>query len=181
MINLQPNEKILLTLHKHWIIFAAKMASVLMLGLLPLFLFAVPPSFIAAALPQHVWYPLSLLASALWWLILLLFFYVEWLDYWLDVWIITNLRIIDIEHHGLFRREASEFYISQVQDVTIETPGFLGTMFGFGNITVQTAGEVNFSAQYIVNVESAKKCILDCSYNARLLEQQGKHATYPLG
>jgi hypothetical protein len=57
------------------------------------------------------------------------------------MWVITNERIINIEQEGLFKRTTSELDLASVQDATSEVRGFLQTMFSYGNVFVQTAGE----------------------------------------
>ncbi|MHA1748185.1 MAG: hypothetical protein ACTSYF_06020 [Promethearchaeota archaeon] len=90
-----------------------------------------------------------------------------WTVYYLNVLIITNKRIIDVEQHSLFRREVSEFMLVKVQDVTIEIPNFTASLFKFGNIIVQTAGEKNFSSHHIPHIREAKRLILEYSHRAQ--------------
>jgi len=61
--------------------------------------------------------------------------------YFLDRWVVTEKHIIDIEQKSLFYRTFSKQEISRIQDVTSEVRGFFQTMFNFGNVTIQTAGE----------------------------------------
>jgi uncharacterized membrane protein YdbT with pleckstrin-like domain len=82
------------------------------------------------------WMGLTLYGLFVW-----LFFFAQWLDFYLDVWILTNQRIINIELKGLFSRTVAELDISQIEDVTTETKGFFATMFNMGDVYVQTAGE----------------------------------------
>jgi uncharacterized membrane protein YdbT with pleckstrin-like domain len=63
-----------------------------------------------------------------------------WTDYYLDVWIVTNRRVIDVEQRGLFSREIATMQLSKIQDITTEVKGFLPTLIGFGDVHVQTAG-----------------------------------------
>ncbi|MDD5438223.1 MAG: PH domain-containing protein [Patescibacteria group bacterium] len=57
-----------------------------------------------------------------------------------DVLIVTNLRIVDIDQHGLFSRHVSEANLSAIQDVSWKKQGFWQTLFRMGSVTVQTAG-----------------------------------------
>lgn len=61
--------------------------------------------------------------------------------YYLTVWVITNLRIVDISQKGFFNRHVSSFLLIRVQDLTTEVSGLLGTLIGFGRLSVQTAGQ----------------------------------------
>lgn len=70
-----------------------------------------------------------------------LFFYTAFVNYFLDIWIVTNDRIIDIHQHGLFARTIAELDLFRVQDVTSECHGLFATIFDFGNVYIQTAGE----------------------------------------
>jgi len=70
-----------------------------------------------------------------------LFFYTAFVNYFLDMWIVTNDRIIDIAQKGLFSRTIAELDLFRVQDVTSEQHGLFATMFDFGNVFIQTAGK----------------------------------------
>jgi len=70
-----------------------------------------------------------------------LFGFLLWIDYYFDVWIITNERIIDIEQKGLFNRHVSELNFSNIQDVTITVEGIIPTMLNYGEVFIQTAAE----------------------------------------
>lgn len=66
-------------------------------------------------------------------------FFSFFIDYYLDLWIVTNDRIVDIEQFGLFARTISELDLYQIQDVTTEIHGILATIFQYGNVAVKTA------------------------------------------
>ena len=82
----------------------------------------------------------SVFGYAIWILILWVVFFIEWTDYYLDLWIVTDRRIIDIEQKGFFYREVTSFSFRQIQDITVETRGFIETFFKFGTLHIQTAG-----------------------------------------
>ncbi len=73
-------------------------------------------------------------------LFILVFALTGFYDYYLDVWYITNQKIIDVEQRGLFNRKISTFRLDMIQDTTIEVPGILATFIGYGDIHIQTAG-----------------------------------------
>lgn len=70
----------------------------------------------------------------------LVFGLTQFFDYYLDVWIVTNERIVDIQLKGLFSRTTSETRLYRVQDVTAEMKGIGATVFDYGTVHVQTAG-----------------------------------------
>ena len=83
---------------------------------------------------------LKVFAYSVYLILLWVFFFIEWTDYYLDVWVVTDKRIVDIEQKGFFHREITSFNYEQIQDITIETRGFIETLFKFGTLHVQTAG-----------------------------------------
>ena len=70
-----------------------------------------------------------------------LYGFMLWIDYFFDIWIITSERIINIEQKGMFARKASELRFQKIQDITTEVSGFMPTIFNYGDVRIQTAGE----------------------------------------
>ncbi|MFA6161160.1 MAG: PH domain-containing protein [Patescibacteria group bacterium] len=87
---------------------------------------------------------LFVMGGGLFFLFVVMFLYQHFLDYWLDMWIVTDQRIINIEQNGLFSRTTSELRLYRVQDVTSEVNGFVRSMLDFGMVYVQTAGEKEY-------------------------------------
>ena len=83
-----------------------------------------------------------------------------WIDYYLDALVITNKRILSANQEGLFKHTVSEFRLERVQDVTIEIPNFVATFFHYGNISIQTAGEISFSIKEVPQPHQARDLIL---------------------
>lgn len=136
-IHQKPNEKIELMLRRHPITFTAKIALVIILLAIPF----VVGLFLEESLLAHpFWRPVFLLFGSAYTLIILAFFHALFIDYYLDIWVVTNDRILDIHQSGLFKRTVSELDLKQVQDVTSETAGFFGTFLNYGNVGIQTAG-----------------------------------------
>ena len=72
------------------------------------------------------------------------FFMMQWVFWYLDAWMITEHRLIDVQLVTLFNRRVSHLPLNQVQDVRVQTRGSLASLFGFGDITVQSAGKEGF-------------------------------------
>jgi hypothetical protein len=53
----------------------------------------------------------------LWVLTLWIFFFLDWTKYYLDVWYVTQKRIIIIDQKALFDREISNVRFDKIQDV----------------------------------------------------------------
>jgi uncharacterized membrane protein YdbT with pleckstrin-like domain len=140
MITFTENEKIILMLRRHWVIISLKITAVIIFAAIP---FIIYP-FVIKLVPWFSINPrknLLYLIALIYYMFLWLYFFLSWLDYYLDVWIVTNKRIVDIEQKGLFSREVSEFSVYRVQDVTVEVRGIFPTLFHYGDVHIQTAGE----------------------------------------
>ena len=96
------------------------------------------------------------------------FLFIILIDYYLDVWIVTDERIVDIEQRGLFRREVSELLLENIQDLTTEITGVIPTVFDYGNLYIQTAGKrERFQFQSIPHPERVRDLILVLSEEKR--------------
>jgi len=82
--------------------------------------------------------------------------FVWWLrnffDYFLDAWIITNEGIIDVAWHGWFHRESARILYSDIQGVSYEIKGVVGTLLQVGTISVE-----KISTGDSVSLESVKR------------------------
>jgi len=103
---------------------------------------------------------------ALYFLALILYLFVLWSDYYLDVWIITNKRLIDIEQKGLFNRHISEMHMRNIQNVSISIRGIVQTLLRFGDIVVETAAQGEFRIRDAPDLYGAKDLILKYSHHA---------------
>lgn len=144
MINLHENEIVLAVIRKHWVIFVFEVSVVLALVFLPLvivpFLYLVDlPPEVVANFAEVV--GLFMYFYFLWLIAIAHIVTVIWTDYFLDIWVVTNQRIIDLEQLGLFHRRISSCRLDLIQDVTISIPGVFATFVKYGNIHVQTAGQ----------------------------------------
>jgi len=133
MIQLESKEVIIYTARKHWFIFLIEIIFVLAA--------AVVPALIIYFVLETGITNLIIFLYLIWLLILWIVMTLIWTDYYLDVWYITNQRIIDVEQRGLFNRKISTFRLDMIQDTTIEVPGILATLIGYGDIHIQTAGQ----------------------------------------
>lgn len=141
LINLGPNERIVMKLRRHILVFFGQFVLILVLGLVPLgagyIINAVHPEWFVGPIGQP---GLTLLASA-YYLNVWLFALAIFTDYYLDAWIVTNERVVDIQQTGLFSRTVAELELQRIQDATSDVKGILPSIFGYGNIYIQTAGE----------------------------------------
>jgi hypothetical protein len=60
--------------------------------------------------------------------------------YYLNLWVVTNHRIVDVRQKGFFDREVSSLLLNRVQDVMVDTEGVMFSLLDIGDIFVQSAG-----------------------------------------
>lgn len=81
-----------------------------------------------------------LFINLLWYCLLFSYVFMNVL-YWLfNVGLITNIRVIDVDYSLIVHKEVTEAVLEGIPDATARTAGFLGTLFSYGDVHVQTQG-----------------------------------------
>jgi uncharacterized membrane protein YdbT with pleckstrin-like domain len=76
-------------------------------------------------------------------------------------WIVTSDSITQITQTGLFSKQTSQLSLANLEDVTFEQNSLLQTMFGFGLLRVETAGErAKFSFPFCPNPSNCAREII---------------------
>ena len=97
--------------------------------------------------------------------ILLLVVLMMWGVIW--VWrrnrvVVTNERLVDISQNGLFSKKVSTLSLAKIQDVSAKVNGPWQTLFQFGTVIVQTAGErENFVLDFLPAPYQTEQYILE--------------------
>jgi hypothetical protein len=161
---LEPGEHVVLESRKHWFLFLGE--------LLPYAIFMVAPLALPKLLlliPQLSGYATifdyhTITARAVLGIWLLGVWTAAWgafTRYYLNAWILTNMRIVNIKQFAYFNRQVSSLFLTRVQDVTTDVAGVLSSLLGIGTIKVQTAGEDSeFVMQGIPRPEMMRDVIL---------------------
>jgi len=154
-------EEIIRVIHRHWFdIFQQFFVIIIVAVLLFGGLFILPRLFPAFQEPEL--YPLLVFLETTFALLVWIYAFLIWVDYFFDVWIITSERVVNIEQKGLFMRNVSELKYSKIQDVTSEVEGFFQTILNYGDVHVQTAGEeARFIFRQIPDPYGVKNIIME--------------------
>lgn len=126
-------EKIILMLRAHpitnlgWIV----------LSLLALFVPAFWEFLPADLLPTKFWWA----GIVLWYMVVALFVVEKFLDWYFNVYIVTDERVVDIDFYGLVYRNMTVTQLNKLQDVNFKQTGGIAAMFNYGDVFLQTAGE----------------------------------------
>ena len=108
------------------------------------------------------WENIIILATSIYLLLIQALMIYGFVDYYLDVYIVTDRRIVDISQNGFFKRSISELNLRQIQDVSANVSGFASTLLHFGDVHIQTAAErPNFSFLGVPHPYEVSKKILD--------------------
>ncbi|TAK04132.1 PH domain-containing protein [Patescibacteria group bacterium] len=162
--NQQEGEKAALFLHRHWLTLVSIAAVFGLLTLLPLAIAVEFADALATFLSDPILGPLLTVVMSIYYLGVWLVTFFEYADYELDIWIVTNERIIDVEQKGLFNRVASELHLANIQDVTTEVKGMLATFLDYGDVYVQTAGQKDrFIFKHVPHPNKVKETIIELS------------------
>ncbi len=128
-------EKVVLILRRHPITNLRWVFIAILLSLAPLLLSYFP---IIDFLPPNF----RLVSLIGWYMIVFAFVFENFLSWFFGVNIITDERVVDIDFYNLIYKEVSDTNIDKIQDVTYRVGDVLGTLLNYGDVLIQTAGEV---------------------------------------
>lgn len=182
-IHLEHDEEILLVVRKHWFILFCDVIWPILLLIVPtsVYLFAGDRVLETTMLVEfHYKYAAALFLISLWALLAWMMLFLVWTDYYLDMWIVTDRRVITIDQQGFFRRKIASFRYEQMQDIQIDINGIIATLLDFGNIRAQTAGhEVDFKIIGAPDPREIKATILEVADQAVVKRHAGSHGMAP--
>lgn len=144
-INLEPDETVLVMVRKHWFVLASELFRAVALAFLPLvlmigILFVPENNYIPSSLSGY--YAITTFASALWIALCIMGVAMIWTHYYLDLWIVTDRRIILVDQISFFNRKVSSFRLERLQDIKVRIDGIIPTFLNFGTLRAQTAGAI---------------------------------------
>ncbi|MDD3646389.1 MAG: hypothetical protein PHH06_03195 [Candidatus Gracilibacteria bacterium] len=89
-------------------------------------------------------------------MVAILLLFILWLNSELDMYIVTNKRIIGVDQISFLDRQVSECSLKDVQEVNSNTKGLFANLLNYGSLTIQTAG--NASNFHMSIVPDPLKC-----------------------
>ena len=101
-------------------------------------------------------------------LVTLLVFFVSLFDFYYDIIIVTNQRVVDIDQEQLFSRPIAELSLFDVEDVKSNVTGIFQTVLNYGDIEIQTAGtNANFITKNLRNPREIVSIVSDLAQQAK--------------
>lgn len=164
MMEIDEHEQVVKVVWRHWFVLLGSIFTLIFAVAIPVilvFVLNIVPfgSFVTVLGSGSAAAMFFLIA---WLIIVWIFGWNIWTNYFLNVLLITDIRIFDIKQKGYFRRKSSSFRIDHIQNVTVEQLGVIQTLLDFGTVHFETAGEdLTLDAQYIARPYEIKKLIDD--------------------
>ena len=109
---------------------------------------------------------LFLTVIVIWNVMALIRLFYDFIDWYSDVWLFTNMSIIVVEWQGIFSNTSQRVGYEDTEGVSFMIKGFWGTVLRFGDITLQV---VSGSHIELKNASSPKKAEL------ALMKYQGEY------
>ena len=158
---------------RHWVSFLGQFFLSFLMLFLPALLIAIF-YFTRRAMFSGVTLNVLVILGGIYYLIALSFCFAAWISYYYDLYILTNDSLVDITQEGFFGRKTSRLSLLRVQDVSSSCKGILQTMFQFGDVLIETAGEhsQNFSLKAVPNPQVFASKVMEL--HDALIEREGR-------
>ena len=126
--NLRPDEKVTMIVKRHWVVYVILWLVFISWVFFSILLYTIFPSD-----------TINHLINIIFWIFFSIVLYIKWLDHELDMYAITNNRIIWIDQVAFLNRTVTECNLWQVQEVNSRTKWILANMLNYWSLTVLTA------------------------------------------
>ena len=151
---LKKNEKVILIIRKHWFV---------LLNPIFLTLFLIIFGVIGSLTEYGNYFLIGGGLTVLW-------FIYRILERNNNLWVVTNLRIID--EHGVFSNNSKETPLDKINNISYRQP-LLGRIFNYGDIQIQSAAESGATIQKMVERPKILKDTIT-NYQERYKQEQIK-------
>mgnify|MGYP001293466430 CR=1 FL=1 len=128
------DEKIYVVLRPHWFTNIHWILTAVIMFFAPIFY---------ANIGSHIPIPANIMMFIylFWYLAIFAYSLEKFISWYFDIFIITNNRVIDIDVHNLLDRKFTEAQLKKIQDTSYKVSGVSQTIFNYGSVKVETAGE----------------------------------------
>ena len=104
-------------------------------------LLLIIPAFLLPLVPPFIHESFRLPIVLFWYLIVFGYSFQHFLNWFFNVYIVSDKKIIDVDFHGILYKNISEASIKSIEDVTSTVKGLVGVVFNIGDVYIQTAAE----------------------------------------
>lgn len=154
---MRPWEEVLMVVKRHWIVYVMLFIyffSGVIVTFMIFFFFWL----------NTWWYMLNIIL----WLILSIILYIEWLNHELDMYVVTNNRVIGLEQIAFLNRAVTECNLWQIQEVNSKAKWLFANIFNYWTLSIQTAGsKTTLKMEFCPDVMQTSRKILNIVDNYR--------------
>jgi hypothetical protein len=69
------------------------------------------------------------------------YFFINFLNWYFNIYLVTNQRIIHIEYKAFTGKNIAEAPLKNIEDISQKIIGFFPSIFNYGNVRIQTAAQ----------------------------------------
>jgi len=135
----EEQETVILFLRQHVIVNVPWIAIAILLALAPTVVFPIFFNLMDASL--HVPINYIIVATIWWYLATFGFILAKFLGWFINIYIVTNQRVVDIDFYYLLYKHFGEAELTKIQDISYTAGGIFAAIFNYGDVTIETAGE----------------------------------------
>lgn len=135
-------EEIFILLRRHWITNLSWITNVVIFCIIPFIVLAVALLFNVDP-RQVIGGRLLTLFGLIWYSAAATYALTQFFDWYYNVYIVTDERVLDITFVPLQSRDVTETNLSSVENVQEKSIGFLPNFLGYGDVNVFTAADKN--------------------------------------
>lgn len=134
----EVDEKIELFLRQHWVVNVPWIFTSFLGLIFPAVLFKLNDTFSLLDLTKI---PGEIISSSviLWYLFVFLYVIEKFLDWYFDIYIVTNHHLVDVDYENLQSVYKTEARLDDIQSTRSHIPGILGPLFNYGDVIAETA------------------------------------------
>lgn len=135
----EAHETVILFLRQHVIVNVPWIVLATMMLLAPTIIFPFLFNVIRIPVVIPVGY---IIVGTIWWYVAAFgYILVKFLGWIINIYIVTNERIVDIDFYYLLYKHFSEAEINKIQDISYTSKGIFAALFNYGDISIETAGK----------------------------------------
>ncbi len=164
----EAEEKVVLFLRQHFIVNVPW----IFIGFVMLF---VPAIISMTSILELVPMNFKFIFTLIWYLVTSAYILENFLNWFFNVYIITDERIVDVDFNNLIYKEVHDAHIDRIQDVTYNMGGVIRTIFNYGDVLIQTASEVpNFDFLAVPQPDKVAKVLQELQTEEDLEAVEGR-------
>ncbi len=136
----EEEEVVILFLRQHFIVNVPWIFLTIVLLLAPTVIF--PKLFSVLSINFSLPTGYFLIGTLFWYLATFGFALASFIGWFFNIYIVTNERVVDIDFFYLLYKKFSQAELAKIQDISYTSGGILAAIFNYGNVSIETAGEM---------------------------------------